>query len=402
MALLLPLIIIFIAVGFFFSGDIRENLDDFALNLRPFNVESSSREEQAPTTQNNYSPSILPPSTLQQGTPPTSSSAPSFILDTAITGGPSEGEVFSTTDVITFQFSGSTVPYNTEGNITFETYIDGIDIDWVPTSSSSRQITIPAGSRNYTFLVRSKLRGAIDFTPVARNFSINVSPYFDKIRITGMSPSAEDPDGSRFSLSLRPTLSQEEQVNITGWKLESRWTGGFTIPKAISKFHPARSTQNINPIVLTNATSVDISGESGPVGNEINFKTNGCFGYLQEFFPDLPGGSSCSRDAPSISEIAHLTPSCQDFILSEINYSGCESIDYSNNIKIASDVACKNYLSTTLPVLNYDTCYSAKSNDSDFVESTWYIYSNRRFGHYLHDVITLFDSNGLIVDEYTY
>ena len=402
MALLLPLIIIFISAGLFFSGDISENFDDFIVDLRPFKVDSSEQEEET-SVQNSYRSAILPPSTFEQGSEPSpGSNAPSFILDTTITAGPTEGEVFATTDIVRFEFTGSTVPYNTEGNITFETFIDGIDTDWISTTSSSRQITIPAGSRNYRFFARAKLKGAVDFTPAERSFSINVSPYFEKIRITSMSPTENSANGDNFSLSLRPTLAGNEQVNITGWRLESRWTGGFTIPGAISKFHPTRTSQNTNPVIMTNRSDVKISGDSGPVGNELNFKTNECFGYLKQFFPDLPGDSSCSRYEPSVLEISHLTPTCQDFILNDINYSDCASIDYSNNTKITEDVACRNYLTAEFTILDYDTCFSANANNSDFLDDTWYIYSNRRFGHHLHDVVTLFDSDGLIVDEYTY
>jgi hypothetical protein len=65
--------------------------------------------------------------------------------------------------------------------------VEGFDKNWQETSSNQRLISLPVGSKEYTFWVRAKINNVIDQTPAWRNFKINTSPYFGKVKISSAS-----------------------------------------------------------------------------------------------------------------------------------------------------------------------------------------------------------------------
>ena len=63
-----------------------------------------------------------------------------------------------------------------------------------------------------------------------------------------------------------------------------------------------------------------------------------------------------------------------------------------------NDYACQQFLAT----LNYKGCFEAHESDADFFSNQWWAWTGSNILDPSHDVVNLYDRNGLLVDEYTY
>jgi len=320
-------------------------------------------------------------------------SKPSFSVDTYIVSGPKEGEVITETTKVVFEFSAKTSPETKEA-ISFETKILGFDEDWIETFSKKRYITLPSGPKEYTFLVRAKIKSKniIDQTPAKRNFKINVSPYFKKIKISNVRiPSKTSPS----LITLQVQFRGKEKINITGWKIKGK-RGSFSIPEGIGFWQPYFNPAATENIFVKSGDRVYISNGKNPLGYNRNFRINKCIGYLSNFY-DLPIRLPQNCPKPTKEEISNLSECCQRFIQ---RLRICEIPDYSNSIDIMFDPECISYLNNHF---NYQKCFFDHSKDEDFLGNEWHIYIN-------HNIITqtgcdtlyLLDQNGLFVDKYNY
>ena len=380
---LIPILILIGIFAFSAGGDILKNIDIPLSGFQLFSEKSA--EKQAPKT---ASPR---PSTIKQAPLKTS---PLFVLNTVITKGPAENAKISDTNIITFEFEGTVSPQDTTGRITFETKFEGIDLNWKTTSSRQRKITLPAGSLEYTFLVRAKLNKEVDITPATRTFHINVSPSFGKVTIRSWRGATSS---SPFTLTLSSHLTSEETLSVSNWTLKSN-TGSFSIGFGAERISPV-GTVFQKQIVLHRGDKVLISGAASPFGAGGNFRPNTCLGWLKQYYSfPLSVPSSCP-DRPRLQDVSFLKPACQDFILKEVNFSRCEVPSYSQNVAIAADSSCITYINDTL---NYGACVAKHSGDLNFLKNEWQVFANRSFGHPTHDTIQLLDENGLFVDKKVY
>lgn len=317
---------------------------------------------------------------------------PTISVDTYITSGPEEGEVVKETNRVVFEFKAKVSPEETEGRIIFETKVEGFDEDWKDTSSSQRTINLPSGPKEYTFLVRAKIKDVIDKTPAKRTFKINTSPYFGKVEIS----SVRTKTSSRPSLiTLRTYLKEGEEINITGWQIRGK-RGSFVVPGGIEKYNPYYNPVPNEDIFIKRSDKIYLSGASNPFGRGRNFRPNKCLGYFTHYrdFP-IPLPKNCPR--PEREKISHLDPCCQEFIL---RLGRCEIPDYSSNLRIATDSECVAYLNKNF---NYGGCYRNYSRDEDFIENNWHIYMNSNIvASDDCDTLYLRDQNGLLVDKYSY
>ena len=317
---------------------------------------------------------------------------PTISVNTYIVSGPKEGEVIDETNKVTFEFKAKVSPEETEGRIIFETKIEGFDKDWEKTSSKKREIYLPQGPKEYTFLVRAKVNDSVDSTPAKRTFKINTSPYFGKIKISSVRSQAS----SRPSLvTLSTYFGKEEEINITGWRITGK-KGSFIIPGGIEKYNPYYNPVPDESIFVKRGDKIYLSGASNPLGRGRNFRPNKCLGYLANYhdFP-IPLPKNCPK--PTSEEISHLNPCCQAFILA---LPRCKVPDYSGNLRISTDSECTSYLTDNF---NYADCYMKYSRDEDFIGDNWHIYMNFDFV-VTNDCDTLYlrDQNGLLVDKYSY
>ncbi len=321
-----------------------------------------------------------------------STSNNTILIDTYITSGPKEGEIIENTNEIVFKFEAEVFPKNTKEKISFETKVEGLDNEWIKTYSFERTIKFPPGKHSYTFLVRAYINNTFDPTPAKRSFTIKISPYFGKIKIstvkqkTSFSPSL---------ITLTTHLENEEKINLTGWQIKGK-RGSFFFPKGTKRYHPfSNQTQN-DDIIVKSGDTIYLSGTSNPLGRGINFRTNKCMGYLAEYY-NFP--IHISKNCPKLKkeDISHLSYCCQEYIS---KLRSCEIPNYSQNYKISNDSECVYFINNNL---NYHGCFRKYFNDPDFLQKNWHIYTN--FDIVVQndcDTIYLRDLNGLFVDEYHY
>jgi hypothetical protein len=310
------------------------------------------------------------------------------LLDTFITSGPEEGKLVSETNKVEFEFKGEILSEEVQGWMTFQTKIEGFDEKWVSAYSGKRTVTLPAGPQEYTFLVRAKVGDVVDPTPAQRNFKINISPYFGKVKFYNVQLRTE----SKPSLiKLTTNLKDGEKIKITGWSIKGKG-GSIMILRGIEKYRPAYNLVADELIYIQKGDVIYLTKALNPLGEDVNFRPNKCFGYLENsknFSISVP--KTCPK--PEDEEISHLDSCCQEFIR-ETNL--CEPIDFT--LPLYDD--CKAYLKKNF---NYNGCFDNYSEDEDFLLNQWHIYLDRDLIIKNDcDTLYLLDQNGLFIDKYSY
>lgn len=301
-----------------------------------------------------------------------------------ITFGPYNGEIISETNEVTFEFDLKET--NTQ-SVMFETKIDGFDNNWVPTNSKQRTIILPAGPKEYTFFVRQQNK--TNQSPAQRKFKINVSPYFKKFDIYGLSTQYQNQPSL---ITIGTNLNTGEQINITGWSLENV-RDKIIFPKGIEKYNPSSNYIPKDNIIIRQGDSIYISSAQTPIGPTQAFKINKCFGYLTGLYAfPIP----VYRNCPSVDrkDIYHLSNCCQEYILS------APSCDAQKDVYKVEESDCKAYIGNNL---NYVGCFIKYYQTSDFLGNQWQVYLNHNLAITGEcNTIYLRDQNGLFVDKYAY
>ncbi len=223
------------------------------------------------------------------------------------------------------------------------------------------------------------------------------SPYFQKIRIGSFQATTTSP----ARITLNANFNDATPINITGWRIKSTWAGDFIIPLGISQFHSTPISAPTDQILVTKDDTVYLLGDTDPFGRGVNFRPNACFGYLNQYYR-LPESFSCPQHKPGVAEVKNLTPLCQDYVLNQLDYGACRFPNYSGIPGVATNQECTSYIANLNDGFNYEKCFSNHSAESGFFFNRWYIYMDTTFGNPLHDSITLYDKQGLVVDAYTY
>lgn len=218
-----------------------------------------------------------------------------------------------------------------------------------------------------------------------------LSPYFQKVRISSAYASSYGSYPSQ--IQLYSSLSKEEKVGITGWRIKSN-RREIIIPQAVNIYEPSGFAPQ-EDIILSANNYVNIYSNKSPINR--NFRLNKCTGYLEntyDFYPSLP------QNCPSIprSEISHLSGQCQSYILS---LWGCKVPDVSfYNSLPGTDEGnlCRQFLQT----INFGSCFQKHRFDNDFLFNEWRVWVGENILDPQHDKVQLFDKQGLLVDQYTY
>ena len=337
------------------------------------------------------------PSTNNSGTKNSSEEDSGISINTYITSGPENGEIIEDTNKVTFRFKGKASPSDTQGTIRYDVKVQGLDSEWTYISRNYRTITLPAGAKEYTFLVRAKINGVTDPTPAKRTFKLNISPYFNKIRI--YSTSIQTFYRSYSQVQLSTSLARGEEIDITGWTLKGKW-GTFIFPQGLEKYYPWQGKAPVKDIIIKQGDRIYLPSGKNPLGEYRSFRENKCLGYLTDYYDfSIPIYNSCPR--PDKDETSELEPCCQEFIS---DLGRCEIPDYSQSTfisyNVAEDLECVSYLNRNF---NYGGCYRNYSRDADFLKNKWYIYTGRNLVVDDDcDTFYLRDKNGLIVDVYDY
>ncbi len=310
--------------------------------------------------------------------------------ETLILQGPSEGETLKENE-ITFKYSG-TNPLGPTGDLYFEAFLEGYDKNWRSVSrSGEKKYRLSSESKLYTFYIRAKnMEGYYDPTPASVSFNIGLSPSFGKVEIKRVKPSENKFNRDYLILENK----DKSMINITNWKIETKKTT-IIIPEGVKKLAYPFSKSDYSDIELAYRDEVVISASSSPKG--VNFQTNKCTGYLSEtseFYPSL--NKSCPKLEES--EYSHLKESCRDFIE---DIDRCRMADYSNNLDISADSECTDFLTKTF---TYQSCYDEHNQEVNFFDGEWRVFLNKSTDIFENntDTIILKDSNGLVVDRYSY
>ena len=222
-----------------------------------------------------------------------------------------------------------------------------------------------------------------------------LSPYFQKVRISSAFASNYSTYSSQ--INLYAYLSNSEKINVTGWRIKTNH-GEFIIPQAVNIYDFSGFSFE-QDIVISGNANIYLYSTRSPIN--LNFRLNKCAGYLQNNYSFNP---ALTRNCPTPqrSEIYYLSGQCQSYILS---LGSCEvpSISFSNSLSGTDEGnACRQFLST----VNQYTCYQKHHWETDFLSNEWRIWTNwTNFNGLLdpqHDTVRLFDTQGLLVDQYIY
>lgn len=226
---------------------------------------------------------------------------------------------------------------------------------------------------------------AATVTPPSGFTAAQLSPYYQKVRLSGVS-------SGEISVTIYPAYSTPTStVDITGWEIKTNHGGEF-IPQAMNIYYPTGLNDESDIILALNQINyVNIYSNSAPV----NLRLNVCMGYLnkpQQFNP----GFSYACPAIDRSQITQFTGACQNYILS---LSNCQSPDFSSYYFPSKDYQCQDYLQNKF---NYSWCVSTYASAPNFLSNEWRIWMGASPLDPYHDNVKLLDRNGLLVDAYSY
>ncbi|MBU1046703.1 hypothetical protein KKH36_02915 [Patescibacteria group bacterium] len=221
------------------------------------------------------------------------------------------------------------------------------------------------------------------------------SIYKDKIEISRNYGSRSDVDEEY--IKLRVNNLNGEKIQISDWKLRSAVTGVEVYLGNATKI-PYTSRENYKQAIFVEGGEdiIVVTGRS-PIG--FSFQVNKCSGYLEQFQDFQPGLSkNCPRvedENLPVSGPNSFNDGCWNFIDS---ISKCETpLEYPLDLQSE----CRSYLVTNV---NHNACLDNHRNDSDFFKPEWRLFLGKSTELWKKDreIIELIDSEGKIVDSYSY
>lgn len=206
-------------------------------------------------------------------------------------------------------------------------------------------------------------------------------------------------DPEREQIRLRVSSGYRgEPISVTGWRLTSRITGrSVTIPEA-TELLKLGAQNTTGPILLESGDTVIISSGRSPIG--LSFQTNICTGYLEQYQDFSP---SLERRCPY--------PSFEDSLYSDPAAADDDCLDFIERIPRCSLITnfpdslsrtCRDYVRDHF---SYHACIAEyKDAGPDFYRGSWYVYLTRTepLWKTRREAISLVDSDGGVVDTYTY
>jgi hypothetical protein len=227
------------------------------------------------------------------------------------------------------------------------------------------------------------------------------SPYYSKIKMSGIS-GLNNADPSTEYITLYTNLDKNETVKITGWYLKSDVTGYYAVIGGAALL-PVPPSNAQSDVMLRQGDTVYLVKGFSPIG--ASFRTNKCTGYFEEnrtFTPYLPMTCPLPKNEklPQFSSNYDMNDECIKIIE---NLPECGTVDnkFIRDLPDTVPQTCKDYLTTQI---NYNSCVALHFSDADFPGNKYYIYLNKLNSLWrpLHDIVKLYDSNGLVVDSLSY
>lgn len=250
------------------------------------------------------------------------------------------------------------------------------------------------------------------------------SRWKDLIKIGRGNGSNED--SPRYEYVTLKNVSDSERINITGWSLKNGkdkkyypvndkqvkgTSNKVAIPKGTLIFVP----NGINPQedIVLNPKDEAIITTGAPFGVKTSFRENICSGYIQEA-EDYNYRPSLNMNCPSPQDekdVDSLDDTCYKFVsrMSSCHTPEFKSVVYINREPFTGYVdnvgnltySCKEFIKKNY---NYNSCVLNHLSDEDFFEKKWRVFLSFPWELWAKDreTITLYDSEGKVVDEIVY
>ena len=235
-------------------------------------------------------------------------------------------------------------------------------------------------------------------SPSSSASSVVDSPFKSSVRLSHSVSGANSVNPLNEYVSLSALQNAKIPINISGWKLISGATESVSyVPKG-TEVPTSGLISAFEDIILTPGTKAIIISGGSPLG--ASFRENKCIGYFktfQSFYPQLPRncpdpsdelysfyGSNLIRDTACIVYVDKLSQ-CQTVLSPPSSMSS----------------ACQSFVSQHL---NYSGCVNAHRNDADFLGNTWRVYLGRTSSMWRtkYEIVKLLDTNGKIIDTFSY
>lgn len=215
---------------------------------------------------------------------------------------------------------------------------------------------------------------------------MNASPYKDKIDISNVLGTGLYAKDESITLS---NISAEENINITGFKIETSDHQSFIIPKGYNL--PGYSPFTEGDIILKPNDTILIN--VGTQDRNINFRENLCTGYFDQT-SDFGWILSHNCPRPDTSKMFQLTDQCLNTI---DTISSCTIPSFGPEIN--ND--CNNFVQEHY---SYVGCVKDFKSRADFYSNKWLMWMQKsgEFFRNVRELVTLKDANGKNVDEYNY
>lgn len=256
-------------------------------------------------------------------------------------------------------------------------------IAWSITGGPIRKYTVPTFTSDIT---TEEEDGEIILSTLE-----DESVYKDQITLNKRSSNIKAAHVEQEYIVIEANKRNDAPIRIDGWEIRSLVSkSGYTIPKGVSI---PRYNSNKAEVLLAPGGKAIISSGRSPVGD--SFKLNICAGYLEQFQTFYPKiNKSCPLPEDEIDQVFKLE--CTEFI-EDLNR--CEMrID---QIPVQLSSSCQEFINTKL---NYNGCVDLHKDDSNFYGKEWRLFlgRNQEVWKERREIISLFDSEGNVVDTITY
>jgi len=224
------------------------------------------------------------------------------------------------------------------------------------------------------------------------------SPYSGKVSIVKLPSGPKESDVNEERIELLANFGNSEEIDITGWMIESALAGTrVVLPPGVSTFS-ANRPNSLEKIVLAAGMRALVTSGPSPIG--ISFHENMCSGYLAQrhyFSPDLEMQCPSPRTVVpfSTSNLQKYGESCFDEL------EKVKTCEYPEALPTTLTSVCRTHLQD---VLSYSGCVRDNHFRSAFFSDTWRVYlgANTELWRNSHDAIRLLDASGKTVSVYIY
>lgn len=213
----------------------------------------------------------------------------------------------------------------------------------------------------------------------------NLSQYSDKIQISSVNGSSNKASNEKITIS---NISKES-INLTGFRIETYELEKFIIPKAYDL--PGFSAVPEDNITLSPGGRLDIY--VGTQERKMDFRENICTGYFDEK-SNFGGALSHSCPIINVSKMLDFTDDCIRYLN---NMPKCKM--YISKMEL--DYKCDQFATEHY---SYAGCVKDYKNDKNFYSNRWMVWMQRTTNFFRdeHELVTLKDQNGKVVDTYSY